>query len=385
MSKKYNVLWIDDQHKDLSAVHKTATDFDIQLWPFKSMNGGCGELEANLSKYDAILLDAKFFENEDDKPGSEDTQWIYDTKDRIRDLDKSLQYFVLTGQAKTYASEEFNKAFKNVFEKGKDEDEDTLFKMLVQACQNRELTRLKHKYKKQFEICTDAYIGSKHFDRVIDIIKDVENPEKIKVAQDMLNPMRKILEALFDKLNEIGLIPDEIRKKQGSLNGSSYFLSGNNHNYEYHSELIHPMVAENIYRLLNITQDGSHDNGKKLRADEYLSLSKNHKLYKSTIYLLLDILEYMKDFLDENTDKNLNQEKWEVRKFTATIDSISGKVIEIQDSGWGVFESDDKTKTIKIPDYMMEKHKLKLDQIIKATTKPSPDGTRTYIDEIFIE
>ncbi|MBJ7881876.1 hypothetical protein [Gelidibacter salicanalis] len=385
MSKKYNVLWIDDQHEDLSAVHKTATDYDIQLWPFKSMSGGCGELETNLSKYDAVLLDAKFFENETDVPGTEDTWWVHKTKDRIRDLDNTIAYFVLTGQATTYASPEFNNAFPHVFNKGVDEDEDELFKMLIDACENRELTKLKYKYFNPFEMCTGAYLGKKQFNRVLKLVRDIENPEKIEVAQDMLNPMRKILEALFDKLNEIGLIPDEVRKEEGGINGSSIFLSGLNSSYVYQAELIHPMVAENIYRLLNITQDGSHDNGKKLRADEYLSLSKNHNLYKSTVYLLLDILEYMKDFLDDNPDKNLNQEKWELRKFTAPIDSISGKVIEIQNSGWGVFEADDKTKTIKIPDYKMEKHILKLDQIIKVTTKPSPDGTRTYIDEIFTE
>ena len=63
MSNKYNVLWIDDQHESLAAIHKTATDFDIKLWAYKSMNGGCGDLETNPTKYDAVLLDAKFFEN----------------------------------------------------------------------------------------------------------------------------------------------------------------------------------------------------------------------------------------------------------------------------------------------------------------------------------
>ena len=112
MSKNYNVLWIDDQHESLTALHKTATDFGIQLWPFKSMNGGCDELNENLTKYDAVLLDAKFFENEDDVPGTEDTKWVHQTKEKIRDLDRTLSYFVLTGQAKTYASPEFNNAFQ---------------------------------------------------------------------------------------------------------------------------------------------------------------------------------------------------------------------------------------------------------------------------------
>ncbi len=66
MSNKYNVLWIDDQYESLPAIHKTATDFDIKLWPYKSMNGGGVDLEANPTKYDAVLLDAKFFENEED-------------------------------------------------------------------------------------------------------------------------------------------------------------------------------------------------------------------------------------------------------------------------------------------------------------------------------
>ena len=106
MSKKYNVLWIDDEHKSMEALHKTAVDFDIKLFPYKSMNGGCFEFENNTSKYDAVLFDAKFFENETDQPGSEDTKWVHQAKDRIRDEDRSIAFFVLTGQAEAYNSKE---------------------------------------------------------------------------------------------------------------------------------------------------------------------------------------------------------------------------------------------------------------------------------------
>lgn len=311
MSKKYNVLWIDDQHESLDAVHKTATDFDIKLWTYKSMNGGCGELEANLSKYDAVLLDAKFFENETDVPGTEDTRWVHQTKDRIRDLDNTLAYFVLTGQAKTYALPEFNNAFPHVFNKGVDKDEDELFKMLVDACQNRELTKLKHKYFNPFEMCTDTYLGKKHFDRLHNLVLDIENPNQIKIAQDSLTGIRKIVEAIFSKLNEIGCIPDDIIQDKGWINGSGIFLSGRHRDYTHKQEILHPVIAFNIFKILNITQDGSHNQGSNLGVDAYMASNNNTFLYQSTILLLLDTMDWCKTYIDNNSDKMINQNKWE--------------------------------------------------------------------------
>jgi len=215
MSKKYNVLWIDDQHESLDAVHKTATDFDIKLWPYKSMNGGCGELEANLSKYDAVLLDAKFFENETDVPGTEDTRWVHQAKERIRDLDSTLGYFVLTGQAKTYASEEFNNAFPNVFSKGVDEDEDTLFKLLVDACANRETTKLKHKYNECFEVFEIGTIDLKYQPLLIDVLSSLENQD---FRKKNFSVMRDLFEASLLGLIGIGCIPAVFLNQHGLPN-----------------------------------------------------------------------------------------------------------------------------------------------------------------------
>jgi hypothetical protein len=204
MSKKYNVLWIDDQHESLDAVHKTATDFNIKLWPYKSMNGGCEELETNFSKYDAVLLDAKFFENETDLPGTEDTRWVHQTKDRIKALDITLAYFVLTGQAKTYASTEFNNAFPDVFNKGVDEDEDALFNLLVYACENRETTKLKHKYNECFDVFELGTIDLRYQPLLIDVLSSLENQD---FRKKNFSVMRDLFEASLLGLINIGCIP----------------------------------------------------------------------------------------------------------------------------------------------------------------------------------
>ncbi len=384
MSRKYNVLWIDDQHESLDAVHKTATDFDIKLWPYKSMNGGCGELEANLSKYDAVLLDAKFFENETDVPGTEDTRWVHQAKDRIRDLDNTLAYFVLTGQAKTYASPEFNNAFPHVFNKGVDEDEDALFNMLVDTCANRELTKLKHKYHNPFEMCTDAYLGKKHFDRLHNLVLDIENPSQIKIAQDSLTGIRKIIEAIFSKLNEIGCIPDEIMQDKGWINGSGLFLSGKHRDYIHQKEILHPVIAFNIFKILNITQDGSHNQGSNLGVDAYMASNSNTFLYQSTILLLLDTLDCVKSFIDNNMDKATNLAKWTKAQTALGSASIRGKVTRIAGNGWGTFKQDGNTLEVGIPPSMVTSNKLKLNQSLEITTQPSSDGTKTFIKDITV-
>ncbi|WP_274475393.1 hypothetical protein [Mangrovimonas aestuarii] len=384
MSKKYNVLWIDDQHESLEAVHKTAIDYNIQFWPFKSMNGGCKELEVNLSKYDAVLLDAKFFENETDVPGSEDTKWVHQAKDRIRDLDRTLAYFVLTGQAKTYASEEFNNAFPNVFEKGKDEDEDKLFNMLVEACKNRELTKLKHKYSNQFEICTEAYLGKKHFDRLHHLVLDIENPNQIKIAQDSLTGIRKIIEALFRKLNEIGCIPDEIIEDKGWINGSGAFLSNRHSGYVHNQEIIHSVIAFNIYKILMVTQDGSHDNGSKLGVDSYMASVSNTFLYQSTVLLLFDVLDYFKTFIDSNLVKERNLSKWEKKQVESEVSGewIAGKLIRVAGNNFGTFRSSDGVIELTILPKIMDEFSFREGDNIEVTTKPSPCGTKTFIDLI---
>ncbi len=69
----YNILWIDDEHESLTSTKGRAKRNGIQLVPFKSLEGGLGELERNYPYYDGILLDAKFLANEDDNAGTEDT------------------------------------------------------------------------------------------------------------------------------------------------------------------------------------------------------------------------------------------------------------------------------------------------------------------------
>ena len=53
------------------------------------------ELERNSILYDGVLLDAKFFEKEDDFPDTEDTDYVHRAKERILQLPKKFDIHIL--------------------------------------------------------------------------------------------------------------------------------------------------------------------------------------------------------------------------------------------------------------------------------------------------
>jgi hypothetical protein len=316
MSKTYNILWIDDEHNDeaLLPFILQAEQQNIILDGYGSFKEGFNTIEANINYYDVILLDALFFE--DEKSETPNPAGLGSAIQKINELrnKKSFPYFVLSGQS--HFTEVINpilEAFKlRCYNKKNPEDVKELLNNIKKEAEQQEITQLKHKYPSAFSLCEDKYIGSKEFSRVLQIMKDIENPENITNQQDALTPMRKILEAIFEKLNCLGLIPDVIQNGIGKFNRASNFLAGRNKEYIYNELLIHPVIAECLKHLAAFTQDASHKEGNRLDADTYLSNTKNKYLYQSLCFSLLEVLDYLKPFIDNNSDKTINQSKWEL-------------------------------------------------------------------------
>ena len=304
--KTYNILWIDDKHEEISGFKRTAKgDYGISLNCYKSFNSGISELEKNYALYDGILLDAKILENENDAEGTEDTKYIHRAKERILQLPKRFEIFVLTGQAKTYNSEEFNYAFLNVFEKGNDKDEDALFQSLIKAADKQPDTQIRHAYKRVFDVCTEKYIGEYAGQDLLVILRELNNSDVNK----HFNTVRKVIEDMFSAFNKFQLLPNEFVNPTVSLNESSKFLMGKSSKGEPFSEkgFIHKedthlpkQISSYIWNILNTTQDGSH----RASIDEHIKYLKTPYLLTSIVYQLLDVLVWFKKYIDSNPEKN---------------------------------------------------------------------------------
>jgi len=322
----YNILWIDDEHETLSGTKGRAKRNGINLIPFKSLNGGMSELERNYPFYDGVLLDAKFFENEDDVMGSEDTYNVHRAKELLLQLKKKFEVFVLTGQAEAYEDKTFKKAFTKVYKKGSDEEIDRLFADIKKAAATQEDTQLRQAYKRVFEVCTDNYLGKDAAISLLEAIKNA-NDEGTAKSKDNFLRLRKLLELLFEKLNQIGIVPDGIFHSKGWFNPTSDFLTGKSGEYTIKESVIHPSVSFILRQLKEITQDAEHNVDEKLRlkTDDFIIANGTSYLYKSALSQLCDVLIWFKTFIDNYRDVEANK-SLHIRSVAAYNEIFTGTI-----------------------------------------------------------
>lgn len=357
----FNILWIDDEHETLTGTKGRAKRNGINLIPFKSLNSGMDELERNYPFYDGVLLDAKFFENEDDIKGTEDTYNVHRAKERLLQLKKKFEVFVLTGQAEAYEDKTFKKAFTKVYKKGSDEEINRLFSDIKVAAATQEDTQIRHSYKRVFNVCTEKYIGELAGQDILNLLK-VNDETNI---DNHFNSIRKIVEDLFIAFNKFNLLPAEFVTPGVALNESSKFLAGKDSDGSLFSEKGYQHLEEThlpkqisyyLRSILTVTQAGSH----RSEIDSHVKAIKTPFLLKSVFFQLLDVLVWFKMYVDSNP----KTENWvkvetanEVDKSAAEM--IPGTVININsEKGFAFFKPDSSGDNIFIPPHLVAKYTL---------------------------
>ena len=380
----YKVLWIDDQHKDAEMIQFAieADNEGLMLEGFPSFEEGFEALERSLEHFDVILLDGLFFEKKGQEAGTEDESGIGSAIAKINELKskKVFPWFVLSGKDKfTKGENSLLKANKaQCFDKTKPSEVVRLFEEMKSAGSQQPDAQLKHKYSDLLEICSDNLLGTEHFSRLFALIKHIENLEKLPNTEDMLNPIRKIIERVFTRMAEKDIIPEAILSNKGWINGSSLFLSNKHSDYEHVSEIIPPVISENIHRLLNIIQDASHGDGElRLKVDKYLKSAQSDYLYRSCVFLLFDLLLWFKDFMVNNGDEDANKNRWKSK--LSNGEWIAGIVTRIADNGWGTFQPNDAHATISIPPKLVNDNRLTVSEKVRVIAEPSPNRSKTFI------
>lgn len=306
--KIYNILWIDDEHEGMSGLKGDAKINDIKFVPYKSLNEGISELKKNYPIYDGVLLDAKFFENENDEKGSEDTDNVHRAKEELLLLPKKFEVFVLTAQAEAYEDKTFNKAFKKVYKKGIDEDIEQLFVDIKNAADQLKGTQIRHEYNRVFDVCTERYVGETAAHDLLELLK------YNGCETGNFNQIRKIVEDIFLAFNKYDLLPSVFIQPNVAINQTSKFLCGQDQDertstkhkkYKLNEDAVVPkQIAYYLRSILSVTQDGSH----RSNIDAHVSTLKTPYLFKSVLFQLLDLLIWFKQYVDNNP----KTKNWEV-------------------------------------------------------------------------
>lgn len=423
MEKQYQVIWIDDQWEELISFDTRAEQNNINLTAFKTSTEGMAELEKDLDKWDAIILDAKVYRNSTNETAS--LSGLFASISKLEQLSskKIIPWFVLTAQPDIVSNEtlqiQMEEKGKRIFSKNGIDDVDILFKELKEQADCQIETQIRHEYADVFEVCKEEYIGTQNVDRILKILLSLKNNDNQNPIH--FNSIRKVIEDVFNKLDQIGVLPKEHERngkvEKISFNGKGKFLSN--------STKIPIYIQRSIDSIVSTTQDASHS----INASQSQNVSQTkHKpnqpqvdidvqsgkapyLLFSNVYELLNVICWLKGFIDKNQDieknKTLFQQPIKIKLDTSekgcsptfqlkqankvlveselenTIETLTGEITTKLPS-MAIFTPNNNSESIRLEGALLSKHLLEVGTIIiaKVKTKIINNKTTRQIFEI---
>ncbi len=310
--KQYKVIWFDDECQSLEFIIEKASANGITLIGFTNSQDGIRELELNISKYDAAIVDGLFFRSKDQQGVANNDNALKEVALAFENLSykKRLPWFILSGQSSfTLEKNSVADVFKQneVYDKLSDEDLERLWSRIKLEAEMHPDTQLRHKYASIFVLCDERYLGTELSTVLLDLLREHESAIGSGVSENKLNAIRKVVESIFKLFNRIGVIPDEVIYASGSINNSSKFLAGLNESYHFSGEIAPPAIVFLLKSVLSVTQDGSHYGGElKLKIDQFAKTQPTGYLFSSVLFQLLEIMVWTKTFVDSHPDEDKN-------------------------------------------------------------------------------
>lgn len=394
-TQKINVLWIDDEHLTESSqlFVELANSEGIILNGYDSFEGGFEALEKDPSNFDAVLLDAMFFEARGQQKGSADLKGLGKAVARLNQLSSNydLPFFILSGQTKLEKNDVFEETYGRHFRKGDDNDINLLFEAIRDAVDAKEDRRIQYLFPRVYEICSDQFLKRDSWQHLAPILKSITRQDPSFDHSLYFNQLRIILEHLFRLCHRRGLLPDAcIDKGKVILQGSSMTLSGKavpKLGIQERAAVFPEIVSVAVRRILEYCNEASHSdaNGAGKQLEEFRRTVRSPYLLYSLTFDLMDVLLWLKDFLDHKADEWIKENPLPLmipRNNPATDGWKSGKVTVIMPAGSGFFRPDDRSKDAYISKELVNKFRLVPEMRIIARVAPRHGESNDTVIEL---
>lgn len=307
----YNIIWADD---DIDALkdryEKRFTKNGLSIIGI-AHNGE--ELEQQLSEkidfVDAVIVDANFNETEVDIDDERDTSGLTFTRTHLLKVYPNTPFILFTQRE----DELINKKYQNIHAKFLQEfprhkrwfhknDDDELIEMFDSIKEevddrNSDQFRIRQKYRKEFEAA--KLIPNAENLLLKGILSEVTNDLSNEAIVECFTPVRMICENIIDQCQAREYIP-----YISSLNSVCDFLSLKEvEGFKLTTPIMHKTLVSSLEYFLSITQDGSHDKScLPLEVIDYVRRRNNNNLYRAMLYIVMDLLLWYKDLIDNNPE-----------------------------------------------------------------------------------
>ena len=377
--KRYKVLWLEDEINKVEGFFDIAEMDRIFLDHVETVNELKFKLMGNkIITYDAVILDARgVIESLEERPTLRAVLQANEYIDSLKSV-KVLPKFVLSAQLSGDENINIREMLgeENIFIKSKDEER--LISTLKKEADKQIETQIRHENYLLFKVLEnyDEEVVKTFMKILLGVNKGTNGfDDELYFTQ-----LRIILERVFRKANEIGLLHDNCVQKAGSqvnLTDASLFLAGED---TLHSgvrcRISHfpKLIANNVKNILLTTGAASHttevDITKNIDVLEYRKTVQSSYLLYSLAYELMDVLIWFDSYSKANSDVARNKSYWETFEITRDGQKYeTGTIKRVSDSGWGTVEYGSSGKTERVHPSEINKLSLKKGDKIKFTIK----------------
>ncbi|PAU95379.1 hypothetical protein CK503_04070 [Aliifodinibius salipaludis] len=310
MDRPISVLLLDDEaDKMIDFIQEAKSERVLIKEKLTNAQEGIQEIRDNYDKYDAVILDALFFE----KPDSaklRDAGALADTLAEISRLvhveEKYLPHCIYTGHFDKVNSDTVTRN-KEVFVKGRDQKK--MFDYLKEEVSKSDDYAIKNKYNDVFEVFDRSFMPMDKMPDLIEILAQLESDAKYN-RDGAFTPLRKMYEAFvksfYDEAyandQDQDLVPLDLfygdNDERVNIKGSWFYFSGmeirDRNGRTIVSQRSEPVFPEHIKNLtsgfVDLVQTESHDYPEPV----------TKYAYRSAVNTLLELLLWYKNFCIEN-------------------------------------------------------------------------------------
>jgi hypothetical protein len=304
-------LLIDDEEGFYNSLKNKAAARSINLVYKKSLQEGLEALRVDKS-IRGIILDGRGFIDANQTKGSESTNFVYTAIKEISLLEqKQNQYYakvVLTAwmdQLKEGLSGQVELFDKKTISYNQDEL-DRLFSQLRKSVEGSDDLKILNTFRDVFQIIGEPYLDHSQEVKLINILKALD----LSKFDNNFNEVRIFLEIIWNRLNkeDLQLLPHNLFHLDGRPNLQYIldFLKGkevykwNKENNE--KDILHPrLFVERIPPHINDCMEYIKEIGSAISHD--YKPNYNHYSYQASVYALLEIILWLKEFIDHKIKK----------------------------------------------------------------------------------
>ena len=365
------VLWVEDDPDVTLTYPLEAAKYGLQLVPFPCWDDAKAALEIDYHRWSAIILDAKCKQYRESADNA--VRFLGEALKDIASLSKEkrrvIPWYVLTGGAETEVSDSitddrmnWDADWTNVNKKNyysKNVDNESLYTRIKDHANKSPRIQIQEMYRDTYNQLSQ--LNPEVCDDILTILETMHFPDSHPdfTPRYFFNPVRKALEYVFRSTQKVGIIPDDFFKGNiVNLNQCFMFLIGKEAEklgYRHKDGGITPRHIQDMMSLIiNLGNANSHSfeaSHSTELSDKEINDYDNHitttggnsRLLVFSIALqFCEILQWMNNYIEKNSVKEDNREKWVLTKEIESFTDQSNESIGIVEFHNGIYHIGNK-------------------------------------------